>query len=175
MLSKLFLSSVTSCRSASRSFAIASRRALVSDGGGGEGERPCCDRDRDSPRATAEEMECDVAPFACAVVGESGGSSSTSPSCDGTAGFYVLLAVCLLIAPADPAERSGAVRIVRLPRQDRRRAPLACGVSHSQLRLPLFCSHLPRLSSCSSSFWTSRRPLQFGQSKLVLTSSISPD
>lgn len=78
MFSKFFRSSATSCRSACRSFVIASRRALASDGGGGDGDRPCCDRDRDKPRATAEDMECDVAPFAGAVVGESGGSSSTS-------------------------------------------------------------------------------------------------
>jgi hypothetical protein len=159
MLSKLLLSSVTSCRSASRSFAIASRRALVSAGGGGECERPCCDRDRDSPRATAEEMERDAVPFVCAVVGESGGSSSTSPSCDWTAGFCVLLVVSLLIQPAGPVELRGAVRMVRLPRPRRRRVPLACRASHSLSWIPLFCSHSPRPSSCSSSFWTSRRRL----------------
>ena len=69
---------MTSCRSASLSFAIASSRALVSDPGGGEGDSPCCERDLERPRATAEDMECGLLPFACAVVGEIGCSSSTS-------------------------------------------------------------------------------------------------
>jgi hypothetical protein len=80
MLSKLFLSCVTSCRSASRSLAMASRRAFVSEGGGGDGESPCCERDRERPNATAEDMECDLVPFAWAVVGESGCSSSSTSS-----------------------------------------------------------------------------------------------
>ena len=88
MLSRFLRNSVTSCRSASRSFAMASKRALVSDGGGGEGERPCCDRDRDRPRATAEDIECGATPFAWAVVGESGWSSSTSSRSSSTVVFY---------------------------------------------------------------------------------------
>lgn len=175
MLSRLFRSSVTSCRNASRSFAIASRRALASDGGGGEGESPCCDRDRASPRATAEDMECGAAPFACAVVGESGCSSSTSSgSCDWTFSFYSRSVVSFLREPAVSVERRGVIQIVRPPRPDHRPAPLA---SHGRSRLlhPRTYLHSLHPSSCSSSSWTWRRRLQFGQSKIVLTSQIAPD
>lgn len=114
-------------------------------------------------------MECDAAPFACAVVGETGGSSSTSPSCGWTAGFCEVLAVFLLTDPEVPAERRGAVRIVRLPRPRRRPAPLACRGSHSPSLIPQFCSRSLRPSFCSSSSWTWKRRLQFGQSKFVFT------
>lgn len=80
MLSKLFRSSVTSCLKASLSLAIASSRAPASDGGGGEADIPCCERDLDRPRATAEDIECDFVPLACAVLGDSGRSSSSTSS-----------------------------------------------------------------------------------------------
>jgi hypothetical protein len=88
MLSKLFRNSVTSCRNASRSFATASSRALVSDGGGGEGagDRPCCDRDLESPSATAEDMLCCWVPLV-RKVGESGCSSSSTSSASRATGF----------------------------------------------------------------------------------------
>lgn len=38
---------------------MTSSLAVVSEGGGGgveEGDRPCCDLDRERPRATAEDM-----------------------------------------------------------------------------------------------------------------------
>ncbi|KAH7094324.1 hypothetical protein FB567DRAFT_1464 [Paraphoma chrysanthemicola] len=85
MLSRFFRNSVTSCRRASRSFAITSNRALASDGGGvDDGERPCCERDLASPSATAEDMLWCWAPLAWAVVGESGCSSSSTSSASGS-------------------------------------------------------------------------------------------
>ncbi|KAF1921988.1 hypothetical protein BDU57DRAFT_511098 [Ampelomyces quisqualis] len=80
MLSMLFLSSVTSWRNASRSFATASSRALVSDGGGGDGDNPCCDRDLERPSATADDMLWCCVPLVCVVVGESGCTSSSTSS-----------------------------------------------------------------------------------------------
>jgi hypothetical protein len=92
MPSKLFRSSVTSCRNASLSFTIESSRALVSDGGGGEWESPCCERERDSPSAIAEEMLWCGVPFVWNV-GESGGCSSSTSSASGAvdcaAGFCI--------------------------------------------------------------------------------------
>ena len=59
---------------------MASSRAFVSEGGGGECDSPCCERDLERPSATAEDIECDFVPFAWAVVGESGCSSSSTSS-----------------------------------------------------------------------------------------------
>jgi hypothetical protein len=84
MFSKLFRSSVTSCRSASRSFATASNRALLSEGGGGEADSPCCDRDLERPSATADDMLWCCVPLVCAVVGESGRSWSSTSSASGS-------------------------------------------------------------------------------------------
>lgn len=36
----------------------------MSEGGGGEGDSPCCERDLERPSATAEDIECDFIPFA---------------------------------------------------------------------------------------------------------------
>jgi hypothetical protein len=84
IFSKLFLSSVTSCRNASRSLATASSRALLSEGGGGEADTPCCDRDLDRPSATADDMLWCCVPFVCNVVGESGCSWSSTSSASGS-------------------------------------------------------------------------------------------
>lgn len=93
ILSKLFLSSVTSCRKASRSLAITSRRAFVSEPGGGDADIPCCERERDIPSATAEAMLWWCVPFVCMIEGESGRSSSSTSSASGSvdcaAGFCV--------------------------------------------------------------------------------------
>lgn len=95
LLSSAFFRSATSWRSESRSLAMASSRALLSDGGGGveDGDSPCCDRDRERPSATAEDMLRCCVPFACATLGDSGRSSSSTSSASRSvacaAGCYV--------------------------------------------------------------------------------------